>query len=225
MVSAPWNTAINWETPAGRLLKRLAAGLPPDQAHRVTVFGSAPIQLMIDESLLSGDVDVFSPNEELEELARAAGLTAGQEEVCIQVSSELNFRTSPRWRDRTQTVTIGNCTFVFPHPIDILLGKLTRLEEKDLEAFRVIRRATGHPTEAELIEELQAAVDLFRPAFDEEKPFDMAANCRRLWREMFVRDLDPRLEIIAPALARRREGYGDPPDYKTKLREMADGQK
>ncbi len=143
-----------------------------------------------------------------------------QADFYIQVCSELNFRTSPLWKDRTQSIVIGNCTFTFPHPVDILIAKLNRLDEKDLEAFRVVIKKTGHPTEAELIHELQMAVDLFRPSFDEEQGQDIANNCRRLWPLIFGREIDPRQEIIAPALQKRKEGYGDPTrDYKKELRE------
>jgi hypothetical protein len=100
------------------------------------------------------------------------------------------------------------------------------LEEKDLEAFRVVRRKTGHPTEEELIYELQLAVDLFRPDFDEEKGHDMAENCRQLWPIIFGREIDPCQEIIVPALKKRKEGYGEPTrDYKQELREAVESYK
>lgn len=163
---------------------------------------------------------MFSDAENLGEIVRRAKLSQDDAEFYIQVCSELNFRTSPRWRGRTQSVQIKNCTIEIPHPIDILIAKLNRLEEKDLEAFRVVRRKTGHPTEEELIHELQLAVDLFRPDFDEENGHDMSNNCRRLWPIIFGREIDPRLEIVVPALKKRKEGFGEPTrDYKQELRE------
>ncbi|HEV8540920.1 MAG TPA: DUF6036 family nucleotidyltransferase [Verrucomicrobiae bacterium] len=215
-----WAGSIDLTTPAGQLLKQLAAALPSDRAFEITVFGSAPLQIMVDSRLSSADVDLFSNVEELRELVDRASL--GQDSVAfyIQVSSELNFRTSPRWKDRVRTTELGNCLLRFPHPIDILIAKLNRLDEKDLEAFRVVLRKTGHPTEAELIHELQMGVDLFRPSFDEEQGHDMANNCRRLWPIIYGREIDPRAEIIAPALQKRREGYAEPTrDYKQELRE------
>jgi hypothetical protein len=222
MDAASSTLSPNLDTPSGRVLRSLAATLPKERAFTITVFGSAPIQIMVDPRLLSADVDVFSSAEELQELVNRAGLAQGQAELYIQVSSELNFRTSPRWRGRTQSLVIENCTFVFPHPLDILIAKLNRLDEKDLAAFRVVIAKTGHPTEAELIEELQMAVDLFRPSFDEENAADLANNTRRLWPLVFGREIDPRREIIAPALAKRKAGYGDPVrDHKQELREAA----
>jgi len=175
---------------------------------------------MVDPSLLSADIDVFSPTEEMVEFVRAAGLDRGHTDFYVQVSSELNFRTSQRWKGRTQSVQVENVTLVFPHPIDILIAKLNRLDDKDVRAFEVVRARTGHPTEEELIKELQLAVDLFRPSFDEEMGHDMANNCRRLWPLIFGREIDPRAEIISPALAIRKAGYGEPTrDYKQELRD------
>ncbi|HIG27296.1 MAG TPA: hypothetical protein EYQ50_05675 [Verrucomicrobiales bacterium] len=222
MVAASWTLSLNWETPAGRVLKRFAASIPDDQSIRLTVFGSAPIQMMVEQELLSADVDVFSDSEGLEKQVRVAELGEGQADLYLQVSSELNFRSSPRWRDRVQEVTIGQCTIVFPHPLDILIGKLIRLEEKDIEAFHIVVKKTGHPSEDELLQELQMSVDLFRPGFDEEKTADLTTNCRRLWPLIFGREIDPRSEIIAPALTKRRKGYGNPScDYKQELKEAA----
>jgi hypothetical protein len=215
-----WAGSIDLTTRAGQLLRQLIAALPPDRSFEITVFGSAPLQIMIDSRLNSADVDLFSNAEELRELVHRAGLGQDSAAFYIQVSSELNFRTSPRWKDRLTTTQVQNCTLRFPHPIDILIAKLNRLDEKDLEAFRVVRRKTGHPTEAELLHELQMAVDLFRPSFDEEQGHDMANNCRRLWPIIYGREIDPRAEIIAPALQKRREGYAEPTrDYKQELRD------
>lgn len=215
-----WAGSIDLSTRAADLLKKLVASLPQNREFAITVFGSAPIQICVDSTLTSADVDVFSEFEELREIIENAGLGQDKSAFYVQVSSELNFRTSPRWKDRTQSARIGNCTFIFPHPIDILIAKLNRLEEKDLRAFRAVIAKTGHPTEAELIHELQMAVDLFRPSFDEEQGHDMANNCHRLWPLIYGREIDPRKEIIAPALKIRREGYGEPTrDYKQELRD------
>ena len=218
MISQPWSSDFRLDTPAGKVLETLAAALPSERHFQITLFGSAPLQINIEASLLSGDVDLFSDFEELEQWVKAAGLGDEQKRPYIQVCSGLNFRTSPLWGMRTQSVAIRNCTFIFPHPIDILIAKLNRLEEKDLEAFRVVRRKTGHPTETELIAELQMAVDLFRPGFDEENAVDLANNTHRLWPLLYGREIDVRGEIIAPALAKRRAGYGLPDrDYKREL--------
>lgn len=215
-----WAGSNDLNTPAGVLLRKLISLLPPDRPVTITVFGSAPLQIGVDSTLASADVDLFSDWEDLHDLVRRHHLGTGQAEFYVQVSSELNFRTSPRWRERTQTVAVGHCTLRLPHPIDILIAKLNRLDEKDLLAYRKVIAKTGHPTEAEMIRELQLAVDLFRPSFDEEQGHDVANNCRRLWPLIFNREIDPRAEIIAPALKIRRDGYGEPArDYKQELRE------
>lgn len=87
-------------------------------------------------------------------------------------------------------------------------------------AFRTVLSKTGHPTETELIHELQMAVDLFRPSFDEEQGNDLANNRRRLWPLIYGLEIDPSAQIIAPSLAIRKAGYGDPTrDYKQELRD------
>ena len=52
--------SVNLDAPAASLLRKLAAALPPNREFVITVFGSAPIQIMIDSTLTSADVDVFS---------------------------------------------------------------------------------------------------------------------------------------------------------------------
>ena len=59
-------SSINLETPAGRMLKKLAAILPPERRYDITVFGSAPLQITVDPTLLSADVDLFSDSEDVD---------------------------------------------------------------------------------------------------------------------------------------------------------------
>ena len=216
-----WAGEIDWSTPAGQLLQRFLAALPGERSFHFTVFGSAPLQLTVDHQLLSADVDVFSnDDEDLSSLIAAAKLDKTHGGFYLEPGFELSFRTSPRWRHRAKTVQRGSVTLTVPHPLDILIGKLNRLDAKDLKAFERVIQLTGHPTPEEFKLELQNAVDLFRPGFDEDSPNRYPENTRRLWREVFHSEIDLRREIIEPAIARRQQGYGEPPpDYKAILGE------
>lgn len=214
-----WAGKIDWTTPAGQLLQAFLASLPKDRTFHVTIYGSAPLQLTVDRQLLSGDVDLFSDDDEdLSAFIAAAKLDKTRGGLHLEPGFELSFRTSPRWRQRAATVQRGNVTLTIPHPLDILIGKLDRLDAKDSKAFERVIQLTGHPTADEFKRELQNAVDLFRPAFDEDAPNRYPENTRRLWRETFHAEIDVRREIIEPAIARRKLGYGEPPpDYKKVL--------
>jgi hypothetical protein len=214
-----WVGEIDWSTPAGRLLEKFLATLPKDRPFHFTIYGSAPLQLTVDRQLMSGDVDLFSDDDEdLSPLIVAARLDKTHGGLHLEAGFELSFRTSPRWRRRARTVQRCNVTLTIPHPMDILIGKLDRLDAKDLKAFERTVQLTGHPTADEFKLELQNAVDLFRPAFDENSPNRYPENTRRLWREIFHAEIDVRGDIIEPAVARRKQGYGEPPpDYKKVL--------
>lgn len=198
---------LNWNTPAGRELDRLIAALPAQPPREITVFGSAPLQLLISPDFLSADVDVIG-GDDLAELVAARSLGPQQSELAIHVCDPLTFQTTADWTSRALRVNRHGQVIILPHPWDILVSKLPRLEPKDIEAYRLVIRLTGHPTEPELLDHLGRAVDLFRPAFDEERGGNTTNNARVLWRELFNHALDVRAQIIAPALERRRQGYG-----------------
>src|SRR5580704_16197647 len=127
-----WTGEIDWTTPAGRLLKKFLASLPKDRPFHLTLYGSAPLQLTVDRQLLSGDVDLFSDDDEdLSALVAAAKLDKQHGGLHLEPGFELSFRTSPRWRQRAKTAQLGNVALTIPHPVDILIGKLARLEAKD----------------------------------------------------------------------------------------------
>jgi hypothetical protein len=221
----PWQPEIRWDTPAGVALDTLLARLPADWDRTIVLFGSSPLQLALEPGFTSADVDLFcdEAHEEIEAALAAAHLRKEDGEFYIQCCWEGNFRTSPRWRHRAAAVPRGNATLLLPHPIDILIAKLHRYEEKDRNAFRLVIERTGHPTEQEFLTELQFSIDLFRPGFDEEMTGDITTNTAAMWPEIFGREIDVRREIIAPALARLRAGYADDlarRDYKADLRRL-----
>lgn len=146
----------------------------------------------------------------------------GQTDFYIQVCDPLAFRSAVDWRGRAVEVQRNGHLLRIVHPWDVLVSKLLRLEEKDLDAFRKVIETTGHPTEAEFLRHLQKAVDLYRPKFDEESDRgDMTLNTRILWRTLWGREIDPRKEIIAPALERIRRAHSDfDPTLKDRLAEV-----
>ncbi len=216
-----WEPTLDWSSPAGRLLERLAEALE-GSLEEVTVFGSSPLQIGIDPTFVSGDVDVFACPELLAAIEKAR-LGKGMADPYIEAVEPHVFRVGVNWRQRACVASQWGVGWVLPHPVDILVGKIRRLADKDLRAFLLVQAKLGRPTESDLIEALGAAVDIYRPAFDEENPGgDPIANTRVVWKEIFGRDIDVREEIIRPALAARQAAYGlDVPDYKARLRERA----
>ncbi len=217
----PTNPA-NWETAAGKLLDQLAEALPAAPPRRIVVFGSGVLQMLIEPKFLSHDVDVIG-DEVIAKVADGLRIIDERTDLAFQVCDRLVFRTALGWEERARTEQRGAHSFVFPHPWDILVAKVGRLEEKDLEAFRLVIRKTGHPTAAEFAKHMQLAVDLFRPNFDEERGSDYLTQTQVLWDEIFHDKIDVRAEIIRPALARRQAAYdadaGDPA-WKDRLKNL-----
>src|SRR5258708_5300690 len=179
----PWRPNLDWDTPAGRGIGRLGSALPADRGWRIHIFGSSPLQLAIGPGFLSADVDII-PSADVEDYCRQAGLLKGQTPIYVEPYAVTAFTVSADWTIRACEVQRGHVTFILPHPIDILVSKIKRLEEKDLNAFRLVRARTGHPTEADLLHALRRVVDIYRPSFDEESTGDPRHNTEVLWREL-----------------------------------------
>jgi hypothetical protein len=212
----PWRPELDWSAPAGRVLEKLVDALPADRPWEIIVFGSSPLQLGVDSGFLSGDVDVIA-NADITPFCDRAGLLKGQAAIYVEPCSTAAFTVSPDWFVRAFRCPHRHVTFTFPHPIDILVSKNTRLEEKDLRAFRLVLEKTGHPTEDELATALRRIVDVFRPSFDEESGGNPTYNTQILWRELFGHEIDVRARIISPALAERQRDYGRTGGLKSAL--------
>ncbi len=217
----PWIPSLDWNAPAGKLLDELAAILPADTIHSITVFGSAPLQLALDSAFLSADVDVISA-EDLGDLIRAHSLGKEQRPLYLEQCQPSAFVTASDWPSRAFHARRQSVNYCFPHPLDLLVSKLQRLEKKDVEAFRLVC-ARQLFSEDEFRSVLMNAVDIYRPRFaEEETGADMVENTRVVWREIFGKTIDVRLEIIVPALAKRKLQYGSAaPNWKALLSHVA----
>lgn len=203
---------IAWQSPAGKRLDEFARRLSSQQRLEIIVFGSTPLQLFVDAQFTSADIDICSDEDTYQTLldfVKAQGWTQEKSSAFyIQVCDPLAFKSTIDWRARAIEVERHGHLFVFVHPWDVLVSKLQRLEEKDLNAFRLVIEKTGHPTEEEFTRHLQLAVDLYRPKFDEESARgDMLANTRILWQTLWNKDIDVRARIIRPALERAEREY------------------
>ena len=212
----------DWSGNAGQRLDEFARRLPPQPRLTLTVFGSTPLQLFVESTFLSEDIDLFGDHDSTEFLecfVEANHWAKGETDLYIQVCSPLAFKSTIDWPSRAIEVGRHGHLFRFVHPWDVLVSKLQRLEEKDLSAFRLVVGKTGHPTEDEFVRHLQLAVDLYRPKFEEESaPGDMMKNTRTLWQTLWGKDIDVRARIICPALERaEREYRAVDPNLKTRL--------
>src|SRR4051812_3425096 len=74
-----WSPEINWKTPAGEALLALFDALPHGREWHITIFGSSPLQLVIEPTFTSADVDLYTADfdedyDELKETVRRIGL-------------------------------------------------------------------------------------------------------------------------------------------------------
>lgn len=217
-----WSRKISWDCPAGRLLQKFFMSIS-ERPTEITIFGSAALQLSVNVDFLSADVDFFSERD-FHSLIDQLHLGKGQCEFYLEQPPAKTFICAVDWASRAHVEYIDGIKVNFPHPLDILISKVKRLEEKDLQAFYLVREKTGHPHEEELIRALQNVVDIFRPSFDEENSGgDPIQNVRRLWIEFFGKEIDVREKIIRPALEERKKYYTPLSEARTntvrKLRE------
>ena len=167
----------------------------------ILVFGSAPLQIWVDASFLSADVDIAlsGQTELLQRLVERNGLGKGQSGFYIEVVAEYIFRPGPNWRARATLLKRGEVLFLFPAPLDILLAKLRRLEEKDLRAFLLVLQKMDGPTEDELLRELKESYDLFYRQVGGRKSA-LWENTEKLWPRLYGRAINVQNEIIQPVL-------------------------
>jgi hypothetical protein len=212
----------NWNTPAGQALEALAKAISARGlllSAPIVVFGSGPLQIFVDQHLLSKDVDV-SAGKQMDEVKRIVdeiGYGKNKAAFYIEVVPLYIFRPGQNWGARARNIELHGVKFLIPQTIDILLGKLRRLEEKDIKAFEAVRQKLNHPTEEELITELRDSWDAFAMGRDGTKP-DLWKNTEVLWKRLFGKEIDVRKVILEPVLQEMGEALNTP-DYIEEMRQ------
>ena len=202
-----WKPSLDWTTPSGELLLQAVQAIPnaaKSQIPEIVIFGSSPLQMGISSAITSGDLDIATDSN-LERVLTEAKLTKAQRSPYVEVCPLNTFRTAPDWRSRAYTESVSGISLVFPHPIDILVSKVRRCEEKDIESFYEVIRSTGHPTEDELRKSLKRAVDIYKPGFDESSNSDPIFNTGVLWERPYGKTINVREEIIIPGNQERMD--------------------
>jgi hypothetical protein len=134
-----WVPELDWSSPAGETLDSFLKVLPAKGGFQITVFGSAPLQMALDRHFLSADVDILSESD-LSQIIEENGFGRGKRGVYIEQCTPSAFVTAPDWVHRAYETMRAEVQVRFPHPIDILVSKLQRLEEKDVRAFYWFRK-------------------------------------------------------------------------------------
>ena len=211
-----------WDSVIGRAMDDFFARVHealPSYDSPLTVFGSAPIQLCLDDSFVSADADimVFSQVAEIRSIANTADSPLVRPAYRIQVCPPVLFKPTPHYLQRAHTESRHGLKIIIPHLRDILIAKLHRsraidqqgLVPKDRRAFLKVRElCAGHPTEAELLVDLISCEPSFRNA-DDEPINSFALNVEDLWQTLFGRTIDIAQEIIEPARELERTSLSD----------------
>ena len=216
---------MNWETPAphwntqpGRVLDAFFAAVNealPNYSQPLTIFGSAPIQLCLDEEFTSADVDimVLDGGDELRAIAAQAGLGRSgtlRPSYGVQICPPLLFRPTPHYLQRARIEIRHGLKIIIPHLRDILIGKLHRSREeeqqglvpKDRRAFQRVRElCNGRPTRNEFLDDLASCEPCFRPTYDGSvNAFRL--NVEDALASIYGHTLDLERDILAPAKQR-----------------------
>jgi hypothetical protein len=226
-----------WDTVAGTLLDAFFRAVRqelPDYDAPLTVFGSAAIQLCLDDEFASANVDlmVILETGRLRGIARGLvveNIGAPRPHYGLQICAPHWFRAAPHYLQRAWTGDRNGLRIVVPHVRDILLAKLHRsrvdgqegLVAKDRRAFvRVRELCDGHPDTHDVLEDFVLCEPEFRvPTDGSVNSFRL--NAMDLFREVFGRDLDLEREVLAPARAADiPNGGGDEPQLPELLSEL-----
>lgn len=161
-----WSPEIDFQSRSGLVLKKFCEAISTSADYReiyINLFGSAPLELGLHIALNSNDIDI-EPDHfyiEIQKKVKEAHLGIGKSIPYIQVAHPGVFKAARSWVNRSETRSIHGIQLRFAHPIDIIIGKLFRLETKDFEGIDRIIQEVGRPTRDDFLFYLNHHPDIF----------------------------------------------------------------
>jgi len=218
-----WEARIDDKTPSGRLLLRLTKLMSLEADLRETgivVFGSAPLEFCAMLGVRSADIDV-TPNQFLEHLRNRVkewGLASG--DPYVQVLPPTVFRPGKNYLVRASLIKSNGIDVIIPHPIDIVFGKLHRMDTKDYTAINELLNAFQRPTIRDLDAYMVDNPDIFEGL--PESAEKLAGNVETLWSYLGGGSVDVREKFIKPALEQQAAAWEEGNGNLSKARDLGD---
>jgi hypothetical protein len=177
----------------------------------------------------SGEFPNPYDRESLTDLVRAHKLGVHQRKLHLQVNAPGAFQPGTGYLRRVMETDRGNLHITIPHPLDILIAKLHRYEDKDLEAFQKVYERTGAPSADALLAELRASPRLFAThdrsqehmpsQFPESK---ISESVPHLFWTLWKKRISVQNDILAPTHREMASSYRDHDDsHKKSLTDIA----
>ncbi len=129
---------------------------------QIVVFGSSALAFWMQQAPASRDVDVWcEPTDRGHAVQALMGELSWYHDrhgVFVEVWAPETFAAPLDWRSRSRSITMEEqaVTIVLPHPHDVLMAKLERMEVKDREHIHAILRE--FPMSTGMLERLVAQV-------------------------------------------------------------------
>jgi hypothetical protein len=174
-----WEGKVNWASRPGKTLDAFTRFLSADSDLRecaIIVFGSSPLEMCLNLDVNSADVDMMSDQMQLvikAALARSSEMLALDPRIQFVLPGV--FMAAGSWPLRATEAQRNGVSVLLPHPLDIVFGKLHRLDEKDVVAIDLLRERFGRPTREDIDRYCQDNSDLFL-----KEPTSVARLCANL---------------------------------------------
>lgn len=209
-----WSPKIDDTTPSGRLLLELTLKMSLEDDLRrtsIVVFGFSPLEFSLLLNVQSGDVDV-TPDQFLYHLRnRVEEWKLNIEDPYVQVLPPTVFKPGKNYLLRACAIRVNQIQVILPHPMDLLFGKLHRLDEKDYRSVNALVESCQRPTAKDLHEYMQENPDIFEAS--PEQVSKLAGNIETLYSYLSGEAIDVASQYIAPSRAEHikavQEGSGN----------------
>jgi hypothetical protein len=205
-----WCPKIDSQTPSGKILLELTRRMSVESDLKETgivVFGSSPIEFSLLLDVQSGDVDI-TPDQFLEHLRnRVSEWDLSRGDPHIQVLPSTVFKPGKNYLLRACALQTNRIQVILPHPIDLIFGKLHRLDSKDYKSVNALVGACGRPTGQDLQDYMVENPDIFEDTFEQVKK--LKNNIETLFSYLTNETIDIQERYITPSVAEKISAWDE----------------